>query len=85
MLLSRHQNKRKNQDIKIGKGSLENVSQVRHFESRVTNQKLIQEEIKRRLNSGNASYHLVKNPLSSCLSKNMKIKIYKTNFACGSV
>jgi hypothetical protein len=40
---------------------------------------LIQEEIKRRLNSGNACYHLVQNLLSSCLlSKNLKIIIYKT-------
>jgi hypothetical protein len=40
---------------------------------------LIQEEIKRRLNSGNACYHLVQNLLSShLLSKNVKVRIYKT-------
>jgi hypothetical protein len=40
---------------------------------------LIQEEIKRRLNSGNACYHSVQNLLSSrLLSKNLKIRIYKT-------
>jgi hypothetical protein len=45
----------------------------------VTNQNLIQEEIKRRLNSGNACYHSVQNILSSCLlSKNIRIIIYKT-------
>jgi hypothetical protein len=38
----------------------------------VTNQTFIQEEIKRRLNSGNACYHSV------LLSKNLKIRIYKT-------
>jgi hypothetical protein len=39
---------------------------------------LIQEEIKRRLNSGNACYHSVQNPLSShLLSKNVKVRIYK--------
>jgi hypothetical protein len=44
----------------------------------VTNQNLIQEEIKRRLNSGKACYHLVQNLLSSCLlSKNLKIRKYK--------
>jgi hypothetical protein len=38
-----------------------------------------QEEIKRRLNSGNACYHSVQNPLSSSLlSKNIKSRIYKT-------
>jgi hypothetical protein len=40
---------------------------------------LIQEEIKRRLNSGNACCHSVQNLLSSrLLSKNVKIRIYKT-------
>jgi hypothetical protein len=40
---------------------------------------LIQEEIKRRLNSINACYHLVQNILSSrLLSKNIRIRIYKT-------
>jgi hypothetical protein len=45
----------------------------------VTNQNLIQEEIKRRLNSDNACYHSVQNLLSShLLSKNVKSRIYKT-------
>jgi hypothetical protein len=40
---------------------------------------LIQEDIKRRLNSGNACYLSVHNHLSSrLLSKNVKIRIYKT-------
>jgi hypothetical protein len=44
-----------------------------------TNQNLIQEEIKRRLNSGNACYHSVQSFLSSrLLSKNLKIRIYNT-------
>ena len=38
-----------------------------------------QEEIKSRLKSGNACYHSVQNLLSSSwLSKNLKIKIYRT-------
>jgi hypothetical protein len=45
----------------------------------VTNQNFIQEEIKRRLNSGNACYHSVQNLLSSrLLSKHVKITIYNT-------
>jgi hypothetical protein len=45
----------------------------------VKNQNLIQEEIKMRLNSGNAWYHSVQSLLSSrLLSKNLKIRIYKT-------
>jgi hypothetical protein len=45
----------------------------------VTNQNLVQDEIKRRLNSGNACYHSVQNLVSSCLlSESLKIRIYKT-------
>jgi hypothetical protein len=72
MLLSPHQNVGQNQDIKIANTSLENVSQFRYLGMMVTNQNLIQEEIKRRLNSGNACYHSVQNLLSSrLLSKNI--------------
>jgi hypothetical protein len=42
-------------------------------------QNLIQEEIKWRLKSGNACYHSVQKLLSSrVLSKNIKIRIYKS-------
>jgi hypothetical protein len=42
----------------------------------ITNQNLIDEEIKRRLNSGNACYHSVQNLLLSLLlPKNAKIRI----------
>jgi hypothetical protein len=55
------------------------VSQFKYLGTTVTNQNLIQEEIKRRLNSGNVCYHWVQNLLSSrLLSENVKIRIYKT-------
>jgi hypothetical protein len=55
------------------------VSQFKYLGKTVTNQNLIQEEIKRRLNSGNACYHSVQNLLSSRLmSKNLKTRIYQT-------
>jgi hypothetical protein len=45
----------------------------------LTNQNYIREEIKSRLNTGNACYHSVQNLLSSSLlSKNLKIKIQRT-------
>jgi hypothetical protein len=47
--------------------------------SALTNQNDIHDEVKSRLNSGNACYYSVQNILSSRLiSKNLKIKIYKT-------
>jgi hypothetical protein len=68
-----------NWEIKIGNRSFENVSQFKNLGTTVTNQNLIQEEIKRRLNCGNACYHLVQNLLSCrLLPKNVKVRIYKT-------
>jgi hypothetical protein len=73
MLLSRHHNVGQNRDIKIANRSLENVLQFKYFGMTVTNQNLIQEEIKRRLNSGNACCYSVQNLLSSrLLSKKLK-------------
>jgi hypothetical protein len=54
MLLSRHQNVGQNRDIIIANRSFENVSQFKYLGTTVTNQNLIQGEIKSRLNSGNA-------------------------------
>jgi hypothetical protein len=55
------------------------LSQFIYFGTTIRNQNLIQEEIKRRLNSGNACYHSVQNQFSShLLSKNVKITIYRT-------
>jgi hypothetical protein len=78
MLLSRHQNVGQNWDMKIANRSFENVSQFKYLGTTVTNQNVIQEEIKRRLNSGNACYHSVQNLLPSrLLSRNLKIRIYR--------
>jgi hypothetical protein len=59
-----------NHDTKIANRSTANVAWFKYSGRTVRNQDLIQEEIKRRLNSGNACYNSVQNLLSSCkLSK----------------
>jgi hypothetical protein len=79
MLLSHHQNSEQNWQLKTVNRCSENVAQFRYLEMMVTNQNLIKDEIKRRLNSGNTCYHSDQNILSShLLSKNTKIRIYKT-------
>jgi hypothetical protein len=62
-----HQNSEQNLDMKIGNRWFENVSQFRYLGTTITIQIPIQEEIERRLNSGNAYYHWVQNLLSSRL------------------
>jgi hypothetical protein len=79
MLLSCDQNAGQNHDVKIASRSFENMAQLIYLGMTVTNQNLIQEKIKRRLNLGNACYHSVQSLLSSCLlSKNIKSRIYTT-------
>jgi hypothetical protein len=65
--------------MKIANRCFGNVAQFRYLGTNITNQNLIREEIKRRVNSINACYCSVQNMLPSCLlSKNIKITIYKT-------
>jgi histone deacetylase complex regulatory component SIN3 len=65
----------KNHDIRKQTDPL----QMWNFEMMVTDRNLIHEDIKRRLNSGNAYHYSVQKPFSSCLlSKNAKIRIHKT-------
>jgi hypothetical protein len=86
MLLSRHQNAGQNRDIEIANRWFENVLQFKYLGTPVTNQNLIQEEIKRRLSSGNACYHSVQSWSSGLLSKKSKNEnIQDYNFACDFV
>jgi len=54
------------------------VEDFKYLETNITNKYFIAEQIKSRLKSGNACYHLVQNVLSfRLLSKNVKIKMYR--------
>jgi hypothetical protein len=79
MIMSHHLNSGQNQNIRTANESFEKVTKFKYLGMTLTNQNDIHDEIKSRLNMGNAYYYSVQNLLSSCLiSKNIKIKIYKT-------
>ena len=79
MVMYRDQNAGRSHNMKIDNKSFVRVEQVKCLGTTITNQNYIAEEIKSRFRSGNACYHSVQNPLSSrLLSKNLKIKIYRT-------
>ena len=55
------------------------MEDFKYLGTTLTHQNSVLEEIKSRLKSGNACYYLVQNLLSSSLlSRNIKIKIYRT-------
>jgi hypothetical protein len=65
-----------NHSIKIAKGPFEDVAKFKYLDKTLTDQDCMHEEIKNRLNSGNASYHLVQSlPSSRLLSRNIMVKI----------
>jgi len=65
--------------VRIDNSTLERVEEFKYLGTTLANQDSIAEEIKSRMRSGNACYHSVQNLLSSrLLSKNLKIKIYRT-------
>jgi hypothetical protein len=64
---------------KIANRSSENVAKFKYLGTTLTDQNCMNDEIKSRLNSGNACYHSVQILLSSrLLSRNVKVKIYKS-------
>jgi hypothetical protein len=78
MLMSRCQKMGQKHSIKIANRSLEDVAKFKYLGNTLTDQSCLHEEIKSRLNSGNACCHSVQSLLSSrLLSRNLKVKIYK--------
>src|SRR5215469_13085010 len=79
MTVSRDQNAGQIHSMKTDNSSIERVEEFKYLGTTLTNQNSIQEEIKSRLKVGNACYYSVQNLLSSSLlSKNLKIKVYRT-------
>jgi hypothetical protein len=65
--------------MRIDNRTFERMEHFKYLGTTLTDQNSIQEEIKSRLKSGNVCYHSVGNILSSSfLSKELKIKIYRT-------
>jgi hypothetical protein len=79
MFMSRHQTAGQCNYIRVANKSFEKVAKFKHLGATLTDQNCIHEEIRSRLNSGSACYHAVQNLFSThLLSRNVKIKIYKT-------
>jgi hypothetical protein len=79
MLMSRCQKAGQKKQHKIANRSFEGVAKLKYLGTTLTDQNCINEEIKSRINSGNACYHSVQSLLSSrLLSRNVKVKIHKT-------
>jgi hypothetical protein len=79
MIMCRHSNSGQNQNIRIANEWFQKVAKFRYLGKTLTNQNGIHDEIKSRLNSGNACYYSLQNILSSRLiSENLKTKMYKT-------
>ena len=79
MVMSRDQNAGQIHSVRIDNSTFERVEEFKYLGTTLTNQNSIPGEIKKRLRSGNACYHSLQNLLSSrLLSKNLKIKIYRT-------
>jgi hypothetical protein len=82
MVMSRDQNAGRSHNIQTDSSSLELVEHFEHLGRTLTNQYSIQEELKRRLKSGNACYHSVHNFMSTSLlpekfrDKSMPVVLY---------
>jgi hypothetical protein len=73
MIMSRHPNSEQNRNIRTANETFENVTTFKYKGTTLTNQNGIYDEIKNRLNSGNACYYSVQNMSSRLILKKLKI------------
>jgi len=79
MVMSREQNAKRIHCVRMDNSTFERVEEFKYLGTTLTNKNSIAEKIKSRLRLGHACYHSVQNLLSSrLLSKNLKIKIYRS-------
>jgi hypothetical protein len=78
VIMSLHPNSGQNQNIRRDNESFENVEKFKHLETTLTNQNEIHDEIKSRLNSGNACYCSVKDFFFPSQITKPEDKVYKT-------
>ncbi|KAJ4432309.1 hypothetical protein ANN_20928 [Periplaneta americana] len=81
IIMPRDENIVRNGNIKIGNLSFEEVEKFKYLGATVTNINYTREEIKHRINIGNACYYSVEKLLSpSLLSKNLKVLFFSCLF-----
>jgi hypothetical protein len=79
MLMSRSQKTGQKHSMKIANRYFVDVAKFKYLGTTLTDQNHMHEQINSRQYSGNACYHSVQSLLSSrLLSRNLKVKIYKT-------
>jgi len=79
MVMSQDQNAGRSHSVRFDNSTFDRVEEFKYLGTNLTYQNSVAEEIKSRLKSGNACYHSMQNLLfSRVVSKNLKIKIYRT-------
>ena len=69
VVMSRDENAERSHITKIENSTFERMEQLKYLGTTLTNQNSVQEEIKSRMKSGNACYHMVQNRLQFAIQQ----------------